>query len=596
MDRRQFLARGAFFTVVAATGGLAGCDQDDGATDPIAIPEPAGRYQFTEGIASGDPRDSSVVFWTRATRTDGTTDDVAVTLQVATDADFADILGTADLTASADFDFTVRAKLTELPEATPLFYRFLAGSDASDTGTSATMPAAGSAVDQLKFGWFTCQDWSVNHWGAMSLLAQEELDFLVHVGDYIYETVGASFQSGAAEPAHTALAFPDGTALGTAVYATSLDDYRYLYRSYRGDARLRKLHAQWPLIAIWDDHEFSDDCWQDHQTYTNENKQQTDRRRAANQAWVEYMPVDFGDVSFDTANAAYDNLKIYRDFQFGDLVHLVMTDERLYRDDHVVSEAAIAQAQGHDPVNGSDSVGARYFVQAPVLAQFEALDSAGLGRAPSILGETQTQWWKDTLAASTATWKLWGNEVMLNHLSVDLTASAPPPYNAVYVVNCDAWDGYPTHKADLLGFIRDQAISNVVAITGDLHAFQCGVVRDTPFTGTPVLVDFVCAGISSSSFYTYLNAGAAGTPLAGLVATPETFEAVVGPNNPDLAYHDHDAQGYATATVTADAMVVVYNKVKPLNSDGTAPADPLLKRTRITLAAGSTTPVIEDNV
>jgi alkaline phosphatase D len=111
-----------------------------------------------------------------------------------------------------------------------------------------------------------------------------------------------------------------------------------------------------------------------------------------------------------------------------------------------------------------------------------------------------------------------------------------------------------------------------------------------------VLVDFVCAGISSSSFYTYLDAGAAGTPLAALVATPETFEAVVGPNNPDLAYHDHDAQGYATATVTPDAMVVVYNKVKPLNDDGSAPAEPLLKRTRITLAAGSFAPVIEDDV
>jgi alkaline phosphatase D len=596
MDRRQFLQRGAFFTIVAATGALAGCDEDDGPTAPIAIPEPVGRYQFAEGVASGDPRASSIVFWTRATRTDASTDDVAVTLQVAADADFAEILASADLTATADHDFTVRAKVTDLPSATPLYYRFLAGSDASAVGASKTAPAAGDAPDQLRFAWFTCQDWSVNHWGAMSLLAQEELDFIVHVGDYIYETVGAAFQSGAAEPAHAALAFPDGTAIGDAVYATTIADYRYLYRSYRSDARLRTLHAQWPLIAIWDDHEFSDDCWQDHQTYTNENLQQTERRRAANQAWVEYMPVDFGDVAFDSADAAYDNLRIYRDFQFGSLLHLVMTDERLYRDDHVVSEAAIAAAQGHDPVNGSDSTGARYFVQAPVLAQFEALDTLALGRAPSVLGTVQTQWWKDTLAASTATWKLWGNEVMLNHLGVDLTTSAPPPYNAVYVVNCDAWDGYPTHKAELLGFLRDAGIENVVAITGDLHAFQCGVVRDTPVTGTPVLVDFVCAGISSASFYTYLAAGAAGTPLASLVATPETFEAVVGPNNPDLAYHDHDAQGYATATVTADAMVVVYNKVKPLNEDGTAPADPLLKRTRITLAAGDKTPVIEDDI
>lgn len=590
MDRRQLLKRGAFFTVIAATGALTACGGDSN--------EPAGTYKFDQGVASGDPRDTSCVFWTRCVRADGTTAAIDVLLQVSTVADFSANLLWVRLSASSDWDNTLRAKITGLAPNTPLYYRFIAGSDTSPVGRAKTAPAATANVAQLKFGWFTCQDWSINHWGAMSLLAQEQLDFLVHVGDYIYETVGASFQVGAAEPAHTALTLPDGTALGSAKYATTLADYRYLYRTYRSDARLRTLHQQWPVIAIWDDHEFSDDCWQDHQTYTNANLQQTARRRAASQAWVEYMPLDFGDVSFDTANAAYDNIRIYRDFQFGNLMHLVMTDERLYRDDHVVSEAAIAQAQGHDPINGSDSVGARYFVQQPVLAQFDAGKAQAMGRPSSILGTTQTQWWKDKMSSTGATWKVWGNEVMLNRLWVDLTQLAPPPYNAVYVINCDAWDGYPMHKAELMGYLKTNNVQNVVAITGDLHAFQCGVVRDTPdpATGTPVLVDFVTAGISSSSFYSCLKAGAAGTPLASLVANQPTFEAVVGGNNPDLLYHDHDAQGYATATVTAAQMVVTFTKVKPLNADGTLPASPLLKRTRMTMNAGSLTPVIVDNV
>ena len=351
-------------------------------------------------------------------------------------------------------------------------------------------------------------------------------------------------------------------------------------------------------MATWDDHEFSDDCWQDHQTYTNENKQETARRRAANQAWVEYTPVDFGDVSFDASSAAFTNIRIYRDFRFGANLHLVMTDERLYRDNHVVDEAAIAQAQGHDPINGGDSIGARYLVQQPVLQQFEAVKTTVLGRAPSILGTTQTQWWKDTLRMSSATWKVWGNELMLARLWLDLRASAPAPYNALYVVNCDAWDGYPTHKAELLGYLKAQSITNVIAITGDLHSFQCGVVRDVPSTttGTPVLVDFVAAGISSSSFYSYVKAGSAGTPLAALVASPAVFDGAMRANNSDFAYLDHDAQGYASATVTATQCVVIFSKVKPLNADGTAPAAPLQKRTLFTLAAGSTTPVVEDNV
>lgn len=590
MDRRQFLSRSAFFTV--ATASLTACGGGGGG-------EGVGTYQFPQGVASGDPRESSLVFWSRCVRATGSSGDINVRLQVSTTAQFFNLLADLPLVASAAYDNTVRAKVTGLPAATPLYYRFLAGNDVSAVGVGKTAPASTATLAQLRFAWFTCQDWSVNHWAAMNLLAAEDLDFVVHLGDYIYETVGAAFQSGAAEPAHARISLPDGTKLadGT-VYATTLADYRTLYKTYRGDARLQAIHAKFPMIATWDDHEFSDDCWQDHQTYTNANLQQTARRRAANQAWVEYMPVDFGDVSFDSANAAFNNLRIYRDFRFGTLMHLVMTDERLYRDDHVVNEATIASAQGHDPINGSDSIGARYFVQVPVLQQFEALKTQALGRVPSILGTTQTAWWKQTLSNSTATWKVWGNEVMLSRLWLDLRASAPAPYNAQYVVNCDGWDGYPSHKADLLGHITSNNIQNVVAITGDLHAFQCGVVRDKPdtSTGTPAVVDFVSAGISSSSFYSYVKAGAGSTPLAALVTSPATFDAVLKGNNPDFAYVDHDAQGYASATLTASSLQVIYTKMKPLTSSGTVPDSPVLKRTRITLAAGSKTPVVTDNV
>ncbi|HZX27240.1 MAG TPA: alkaline phosphatase D family protein, partial [Telluria sp.] len=186
----------------------------------------------------------------------------------------------------------------------------------------------------------------------------------------------------------------------------------------------------------------------------------------------------------------------------------------------------------------------------------------------------------------------------LNRMWIDLRASAPAPYNNQYVVNADAWDGYPTARADLMGYLKAQNIRNVVAITGDLHAFQCGVIRDNPdpAVGTPVAVDFVAAGISSDSFYSYLHAGAGGTPLAPLVATPQTFDAVIKGNNPDFVYADHNAQGFAIASVTAQSFQVVFHKVKPLNADGSKPASPLLKKTRITLAAGSTQPALEDNV
>jgi alkaline phosphatase D len=587
MDRRQFVRHSAFY-VVAAAGASAGPAAASGEGDYS--------HAWPQGVASGEPRESSLVIWTRCVRTSGDTGaDVPITLQVATDRRFVNLVANIALTALATYDHTARAKVTGLPAATPLYYRFIAGNDVSPVGMTRTAPLAGSTPSQVKFAWFTCQDWSVNHWAAMTLMAKETLDFIVHVGDYVYESVGASFQDGDAEPAHGLISFPDGqTQSDGRIVAVSLADYRLLYRTYRSDPRLQALHARFPMIAIWDDHEFSDDSWLDHNTYTNANPQQTARRRAANQAWVEYQVVDFGDVSFDALNPAYDNLRLYRDFRFGSLVHLVMTDERLYRDDHVVPEPLIAQMLGHDPVNGNDAMGARYLVQKSLLDQQETEATARLGRPPSILGPTQTEWWKQTMAGSSAAWKVWGNEVMLNRMWADLTQIAPPPYNDTFIVNADAWDGFPAHKADLLGFLRSQGVKNVVAITGDLHAFQCGVVRDTPDpkTGSPVLVDFVCAGISSTSFYEFVKTAVAGTPLEIVAATPGLFDKLVRALNPDFAYTDHNAQGYASATVTAEQFVVVFNKVKPLTRSGAAPKRPLAQQTRITVASGSTTPVV----
>ncbi|HEY5801345.1 MAG TPA: alkaline phosphatase D family protein [Burkholderiaceae bacterium] len=599
MKRRQFLRGAVYFTVASAGLGLAGCGGSDAASNDAPGQDAPGNFIYPLGVASGDPKEASVVLWTRVLRSAPGAGDIALRLEVSATSTFAQLAASVPLTAGAVYDYTVRAKVTNLLPDTRYFYRFVAGSDVSAVGQTRTAPAASSARAQLRFAWMTCQDWSINHWAGMELLAQEDLDFIVHLGDYIYETVDARFQAGAAEPAHGPIRLPNSAAVPAGgTYADTLADYRTLYNTYRGDPRLQELHRRFPMIAIWDDHEFSDDCWQDHQSYDNANKQETQRRLNATQAWAEYMPIDFGDVSFDLAKGGYDNIRIYRDFRFGSLMHLVMTDQRLYRDDHVVTESGYAQLVGHDPVNGADSVGARYFVPQQLLREFETAKVNGLGRAPSILGATQTQWWKDTMKGSTSAWRVWGNEVTLNRMWLDMRTSAPAPYNNLYIVNADTWDGYPRHKAELLGYLRAQNIANTVAITGDLHAFQCGVVRDNPdpAVGVPVAVDFVGAGISSSSFYSYLKSNAGSTPLAALVATPQTYDAVMRANNPDFAYVDHDAQGFAIATVTASSFSVTFNKLRPLNADGTKPASPLLKRTRISVQSGSTRPVVEDNV
>ncbi len=654
MDRRQFLKWGSFVTVSVATTGLAGCGGDDAPT-PTPTPAPvtpdnAGTFSFLHGVASGDPRPDSVMLWTRVEGGDGSKP-VAVRLQVSTQADFSTLVVDNMLGALPDWDYTLRNKVTGLAAATTYYYRFVAGGKTSPVGRTRTAPTPGTPLSQLKFAFIACQDWSVNHWAGVEELAAQDLDFVVHLGDYIYETVGAAFQTGKVEGAHAQLKLPDGTPRNDgASYATTVRDYRYLYKSYRSDPRLQALHARFPIIAIWDDHEFSDDCWQDRQTYsaTDDLTPRTARRRAASQAWFEFMPAD---VSIDVSNPSFQNISIYRAFTFGDLATLVMTDQRLYRADHVIPE----QPAGSE-------IGSRYFVPKATLAAVEGQKmtaAAGALTPVSILGDTQRQWWQDQMRAAGTTWKLWGNEVSLLRMQIDGTlaiasllaaglvqanaALAPlqdamttalatdlttakgngsyptPAYTALkgvlapagisgpafdagiapllnaqlppaallgqFILNADQWDGYNAERKNLMGFLKSQNISNVVALTGDIHAFFAGPVMDDfdAASPAPVMVDLVTAGLSSNSFHSYFRSVVDNDPnfsaAKPLIYTTQngtavnTFNSTLKAFNPWLRYVDTDAQGYAVVTLTPSRLRCTFNKVKPLAA-GAAPAQP----------------------
>ncbi|XZG69778.1 alkaline phosphatase D family protein [Chitinibacteraceae bacterium HSL-7] len=545
MNRRGFLKLGGFLTI--STVGLTACGGGDAEQEP-PVPQPVQRYQFPQGVASGDPRADSVVFWTRVLPQGfdpiavSSAPDLPVRLLVSrSDASGlvgqsaalpGEVLVDVALTAQASWDHTLRHKLQGLMPGTTYFYQFVAGDSRSAIGRTRTAPAEASEPDSLRFAFLSCQDWSINHWGAFDALLEEDLDFIVHLGDYIYETVGEGFQQGKVEARHGALSLPDGPyKQGTsgARYAASLADYRALYKQYRSDPRLQAVHTRFPMIAVWDDHEFSDDCWGNATTYDQgsydaasgaaDNQRDTARRRHANQAWFEFMPAD---VAFDAADPAFTNIRLYRDFRFGGLAHLVMTDERLYRADHIVPEAAVGS-----------SVGSRYLVPSATLTTLEAQKMAAAqaaGQDPltpvSILGNTQRAWWQQTMRQSRATWKFWGNEVSLLRMRLDgrVIPGAPAQLQTEFVLNADQWDGYNAERKALMGFLRSHAISNVVALTGDIHSFYAGSVYDDYASGSATMVDLVTAGISSDSFYSYF-AGEAANPAfadaAPLVFTSE---------------------------------------------------------------------------
>lgn len=442
-NRRNFLQSTGFIGISVAATGLVGCNNDEEFSDsnpsvPLAPEATGADWKFPQSIASGDPRAESVILWTRVVPTSAdnvqssNAASVSIRLQVtaadnsaALDSNTA-LTGTLVLNdrinALVDHDHTVRQKVTGLNPATTYYYQFVAGTARSKVGRFKTAPAATATPTQLDFAVLTCQDWSINHWGVYEQLKTESLDFFIHLGDYIYETVGADFQTGVAESRHDGLTLPKGASLGEAAgkYANELTDYRYLYKKYRTDARIQAVHERFAMVAVWDDHEFSDDCWMASETYSDDNLMQGMRRRQANQAWYEFMPAD---IMFDnSAASAFNNVKLYRDLQFGTLAHLIMTDERLYRSDHVIPETALNPST-NQPLG---RIGSRYMVPE---TSFNQLEQFKIAKAPStdpllyvsILGSEQREWWKSKMKSSTATWKLWGNEVSLLKMGIDGT-------------------------------------------------------------------------------------------------------------------------------------------------------------------------------
>ncbi|MCB9567849.1 MAG: alkaline phosphatase D family protein [Myxococcales bacterium] len=346
MERRHFL-RALLATAGAALGPA--CREPD-----TYVPVEPGPEYFPQSVASGDPRSESVILWTRVADADAD-GDLELLLEVATDDAFVDLL-TIDggmglsVVAEADFDGCVKVKLRGLEPATTYFYRFVYARDgrrlASPTGQTRTAPAADADVP-VRFAFVSCQDYIGRYYNAYRRLATQELDFFVHLGDYIYETTGdPGFQSGgeargiAFDDAAGAIDFGEGDYQA----ARSLDNYRQLYRTIRSDPALQAVHERMAMLAIWDDHEFSNDCYGASGTYFNDEVDETDedRRKAANQAWFEYMPVDYmeEDFRYDASATFPGDIRIYRDFTFGQHLHLVLTDLRTYRADHVVPEGA----------------------------------------------------------------------------------------------------------------------------------------------------------------------------------------------------------------------------------------------------------------
>lgn len=349
-DRRTILKS---IAVMAAASAFPACGDSTETTGSAA----EGLARFPQGVASGDPKQTTIILWTRVVNVGSSPVDLPLRLEVAKDSGFSQlVVEKSDLVATVAHDGCIKVRVKNLTAATTYHYRFSFVQGHTrylSTAGRARTAADPSADVPVNFTVANCQDYVGRFWNSyqqMLTLAPEDLDFFLAIGDYIYETTN-TFGTGGTGRAITFAKPEDAIDLGGGnLAAKSVSNYRDLYRTYRSDPLLQQVHARWPMIATWDDHEYADDCWGATATYLDGRKNEKDdeRRRNAEQAFFEYMPVDEGAAGsdpqtdvFTTERAQlYPNQKLWRSFKFGKHLELVVTDFRSFRPDHPIPEDA----------------------------------------------------------------------------------------------------------------------------------------------------------------------------------------------------------------------------------------------------------------
>lgn len=416
---------------------------------------------FTHGVASGDVTPDGAVLWTRANR------EATLTVEVATDEAFGNVVATQEARAERERDFTVKVEVAGLQPSAQYYYRFRGEEAVSEPGRFRTAPSE-TAAARVRFVFSGDSDGTVREDGtrafdfkALDAARQEDADFFLYFGDTIY--ADSSFGP----------------------KAQTLSAFRAKYKENREVERLRQILASTSIYTIWDDHEVENNF--------AGTTVDPDLLEAGRQAFREYMPIG-GD---DTPEV------LYRRFRWGKHVELIILDERTFRSDDAEAACTPPGAQQPDllPILGGPRAPQRYrdlrdFANLPPRTDRACLDAL---RDPSrtMLGQEQKAFLLRALQESDATFKFVVNEVPITEL-------AAQPY--------DRWEGYRAERDEILRFIAQQKIKNVVFLTTDFHANVLSDVRIT-LAGQPVAVEAITGPIAHETLGDAI-AGDAGPALA----------------------------------------------------------------------------------
>lgn len=444
LSRRHFVELSGASAIALAFG------LPDVASERTKPAGPFRAYPFTLGVASGDPLPDAVVLWTRLApeplSSTGGMDPARfpVHWQVAEDDRFSRVVRHGTALARREFAHSVHVDVKGLLPGRDYYYRFRAGREISPVGRTRTAPSPHSMPDRVRFAAAACQAWYDGFYTAYGHLAEEDIDVVVHLGDYLYE-YSASTRGG-----RPGVVLPDKYNRVT----TTLTDYRDRYALYKLDPQLQAAHAAAPWILTWDDHEVVDDYMGDSDTVGTPAEEFLIRRANAYRAYWEHQPLR-------VPPPVGPDMRLYRKFTFGRLVEFNMLDYHQYA----------------DPM----ACGGGVVVDCP-----EALDPAR-----QVLGRQQEEWLFDGLARSRATWNVLGQQRMMAQLRRQ-TAAGP-------AVPMSYWDGYKPARQRIFTALTERDVANPISLSGDLHRSLAAELRpdfDNPDTPA-IATEFEIASISS---------------------------------------------------------------------------------------------------
>src|SRR4051794_18740513 len=523
--RRQFLRTGAPFAaaVILAPDAL-------GSPRARAAKALAGG-KFSDGVISGDPGTSSMMLWTRV---NGVEKPGTVALEVATDKHFKKVVAHKKIQTSAAQNHAVKAKIGGLKAHEEYFYRFATKTTDSPVGTFRTaLPQDSNETVRIAF--FSCADYTHGFYNGYERMAAEaDLDFVICLGDYIYDESYHTVQDGTAvRDDHVGSPPPDSYKAtsnnGEGIYlaAHTLGEYRKKYSLYRSDKSLQKMHEKFPMVVLWDDHEVqnnyagkpSDGGLPPDEGYSKA------RQAAAYRAFFESMPI---------APRGAD--RIYRSWRYGKNVELFVMDQRQYRDNQPCNDAVAPPCDDWD-------------------------------QPRDFLGRAQMDWVKSALSASKANWKVMANELMV--MPAKVTGGSYYTY--------DSWQGYPREREELLAHIKTKGIKDVIFITGDIHTFIVGDVRtgiDKPDSeGESVALEFVGGSITSQGLgETDLDIGG-GNKLPGNDQNPNTPPGIINTLrgfNPWVDNADFDHHGYGVMELSSKGLKCDMRRLQTIKKKSTA--------------------------